>query len=164
MRTDGRRRSPGRSPRSQRRQLPLCRLVKHHSYLERGGSAGVEGPLWIGSGIQHIRTDGDIQSISVLTGNINGLLDGRLPAIEFYFPGGNHRGPGLPGLDALLMVIPRPRMPMWTILVESKFSSPYRRLKGEQREYKSSPKEAWCPDARQNEAHPPASCGACTVR
>ena len=42
----------------------FARLVKHHSYLERGGSAGVEGPLWIGSGIQHIRTDGDIQRIS----------------------------------------------------------------------------------------------------
>ena len=83
----------------------LTGLVEHHGNLERGGAAGIKGALGVGGGIQYIRADGDVDHVGVLADDVDGLLNGGLPAVELDLPGCDHSGAGLLGLDALLMVV-----------------------------------------------------------
>ena len=69
------------------------------------GPQGSEGALGIGGGVQHIGADGDIDHVGVLTDDVDGLLNGGLPAVELDLTGGDHSGAGLLGLNALLMVV-----------------------------------------------------------
>ena len=79
----------------------LTGLVEHHGNLERGGAAGIKGALGVGGGIQYIRADGDVDHVGVLADDVDGLLNGGLPAVELDLPGGDHSGAGLLGLAQL---------------------------------------------------------------